>query len=69
MPSLNNDIISNADWIAAALVDLESQVVLNYTATAKKHGVVCTMLMRWYIGKTISNHEATTEHQQALNTT
>ncbi len=61
--------MSNADRIAAALADLESQLVSNYSATAKKHGVVRTMLMRRYIGKTVSNHEATTEHRQALNAT
>lgn len=25
------------------------------------------MLMRWYRGKIVSNHEATTKHRQALN--
>ena len=69
LPSSNNDIMSNADRIAAALADLESQVVPNYSATAKKHGVVRTTLMRRYTGKTVSNHEATTEHRQALNAT
>ena len=34
--SSNNDIMSNADWIAAALSDSESQAVSNYKATAKK---------------------------------
>ena len=53
--------MSNADRIAAALADLELQAVPNYKATAKKHGVVRTTLMR------VSNQEATTEHRQALN--
>lgn len=61
--------MSNADWIAAALADLELQAILNYIATAKKHGVVCTTLMRRYTGKKVSNHEATMEHRQALNET
>ena len=56
--------MSNADRIAAALADLKSQVVPNYKATAKRHGVV---LMRRYTGKTVLNYEATTEHRQALN--
>ena len=54
--------MSNADRIAAALADLESQAVPNYKATAKKHGVVRTTLMRRYTGKTVSNQEATTEY-------
>ena len=66
-PSSNDDIMSNADRIAAALADLESQAVPNYKATAKKYGVVRTTLMRRYTGKTVSNQEATTEHRQALN--
>ena len=66
-PSSNNDIMSNADRIAAALADLESQAVPNYKATAKKYEVVRTTLMRRYTGKTVSNQEATTEHRQALN--
>ncbi len=61
--------MSNADQIAAALADLESQLVPNHSVTAKKHGVVRTTLMRRYIGKTVSNHEVTTEHRQALNAT
>ena len=59
--------MSNADRIAAALADLESQAIPNYSATAKRHGVVRTTLMRRFTGKTVSNHEATTEHRQALN--
>ena len=55
LPSSNNDIMSKADQIAAALADLESQVVSNYKATAKKHGVVRTILMRRYTGETVSN--------------
>ena len=62
LPSSNNDIMSNADRIAAALADLESQVVPNYSATAKKHEVVYTTLMRWYTGKTVSNYKAIIEH-------
>ena len=61
--------MSNADRIAAALADLESQVVPNYSATAKKHEVVRTTLKRQYIGKTISNYKATIKHRQVLNTT
>ncbi len=68
-PSSNNNIISNADRIAAALADLKLQVVPNYSATAKKHGVVRTTLMRRYTRKTVSNHEATMEHRQVLNAT
>ena len=59
--------MSNADRIAAALTILESQLVPNYKATAKKHGVVCKILMRRSKGKTVSNQEAITEHRQALN--
>ena len=61
--------MSNAHWIAVALADLESQVVPNYGATAKKHEVVRTKLMRRYTGKAVSNHEETTEHRQTLNAT
>ncbi len=61
--------MSNTDRIAAAPADLESQAIPNYSATAKRHGVVRTTLMRRYTGKTVSNHEATTEHRQALNAT
>ena len=59
--------MSNTDRIAAARADLESQVVPNYSVTARKHGVIRTTLMRRFTGKTVSNHEATTEHRQALN--
>ncbi len=68
-PSSNNNIISNADRVATLLADLESQMGPNYSANAKKHWLVCTTLMRRYTGKTVSNHEATTEHRQALNAT
>ncbi len=61
--------MSNADRIEAALADLKSQVVSNYNATAKKHRVVRTTLMRRYTGKTVSNHEATKEHRQSFNAT
>ena len=63
-PSSTNNIMSNTDRIAAALADLESQVVPNYSVTATKHEVVPTNLMRRFTG---SNHKATTEHRQALN--
>lgn len=59
--------MSNTNWIAAILIDLKLQVVLNYNATTKKHEEVHIMLMKRYIRKTISNHEAATEYQQALN--
>ncbi len=59
--------MSNNNRIAAALADLESQVVPNYSTTAKKHGVVRTTLMRRFTGKTVSNYEATTEYRQAFN--
>ncbi len=51
--------MGNTDRIAAALADLESRVGPNYSATAKKHGVVRTILMRRFIGKTVSNPKAT----------
>lgn len=44
--SSNNNIISNADQIVAALADLKLQMILNYSATTKKHGVVCITLIR-----------------------
>ena len=59
--------MSNNDRIEAALADLESQEVPNYSTTAKKHGVVRTTLMRQFTGKTLSNYEANTEYRQALN--
>lgn len=59
--------MGNNGRIAAALTDLELQVVPNYSATARKHGVVRTTLMRRFTGKTVSSHEATTERRQALN--
>lgn len=52
-----NDIMSNNDRIQAALADLESQGVPNYSTTAKKYGVVRTTLMRRFIGKTVSNSD------------
>lgn len=73
MPKINppssNDVMSNAYRIAAALADLESQVVPNYSANEKRHWVVRTTLTRRYTGKTGSNDEAATEHRQALNAT
>ncbi len=65
-PTISN-IMSHKDRIEAALADLESQEVPNYSMTAKKHGVVRTTLMRRFTGKTVSNHEANTESRQALN--
>lgn len=59
--------MGNTERIAAVLADLESQVAPNYSATAKKHGVARTNLMRRFTGKKVSNHEATTEHRQGLN--
>ena len=59
--------MSNNDRIEAALSDLESQEIPNYSTTTKKHGVVRTTLMRRFTGKTVSNYEANTEYQQALN--
>lgn len=61
--------MSNADRIAATLADSELQVVPNYSTTAKKHEVVYTTLMRRYIGKTVSNYEATTKYRQAFYAT
>lgn len=52
--------MGNTNRIAAVLADLESQVAPNYSATAKKHGVARTNLMRRFT-------EATTEHRQGLN--
>ena len=48
LPTSTNDIMSNNNRIAAALADLESQVVPNYFTTAKKHEVVRTTLIRRY---------------------
>lgn len=45
-PSSTNNIMSNADWIAAMLANLELQAVSNYTANAKKYRVVHTKLIR-----------------------
>lgn len=59
---LNNNIISNANWITAALANLELQMVLNYSATAKKYKMVCIMLIRQYTEKTISNYKAIIEY-------
>ena len=59
--------MSNNDRIEAALADLESQEVPNYSTTAKKYGVLRTTLMRRLTGKTVSNYEANTEYRQALN--
>ena len=50
-----NDIMSNNDRIQAALADLESQEVPNYSRTAKEHGVGRTTLMRRFTGKTVSH--------------
>lgn len=50
-PSSNDNIMSNADCIAAALADLESQAVPNYKTTAKKHEVVYIILIKWVYKK------------------
>lgn len=67
-PFSNNDIMSNTNQIVATLADLELQVFSNYSVTTKKHKVICTTLIKRYIGKTVLNYEATIEHQQTLNT-
>lgn len=72
LPNLNlatstNNIMSHNHRIEAALADLESQEVPNYSMTAKKHGVVRMTLMRRFTGKTVSNYETNTESRQALN--
>ena len=59
--------MSYNDRMEAALADLGSQAVPNYSQTAKEHGVVRTTLMRRFTGKTVSNYEANTESRQALN--
>lgn len=41
-----DDIMSNADWIATAFADLESQAMLNYKIITKKHGVICTIQIK-----------------------
>lgn len=45
----------------------ESQQALNFSATARKNGVIHITLMRRFTGKTVSNHDATTEDRQALD--
>lgn len=61
--------MSNADRIAAALADLESQAIPSYKATAKKHRVVRMYNVdeMVYREKPSQTREATTEHRQALN--
>lgn len=61
--------MSNANSIAAKLADLKLRVISNYSATAKKHMIVFTLLMRCYTRKTVSNYEAIKKYGQALNTT
>lgn len=54
--------MSNVHHIAAALADLELQVVSNYKTITKKYRIIYTILIKQYIRKTISNHKAITEH-------
>lgn len=67
LPTSTNDVMSNNDRIEAALADLKSQEVLNYSTIVKKHGVVRTTLIRHFTGKMVSNYKADIEYQQALN--
>lgn len=55
--------MNNADWILVAFIDLKLQVISNYNKTAKKHEIVYITLIKWYIKKIISNHEAITKHR------
>lgn len=43
---LNNNIISNANWIIAAFTNLELQIILNYKTTVKKYDVIYTILIK-----------------------
>jgi len=55
--------------IDEALADLESQDVLNYSATARKYGVCRSTLTRRHKGQTVSKQEFLSEVQQCLNNT
>ena len=57
-----NKILSNNDWIQAALADFESPEVSNYSKTAKEHGIGRTTLMKRFTGKTVLHSEANTEY-------
>lgn len=60
--SSNNGIMSNADRIAAALADLESQTFPNCQAISNLHEVVHTTLIRQVY---VLNQKVTADQQQA----
>lgn len=49
------------------LVDVKLQKVSNYFIITKKHGVVCTILIKRFTSKIVSNYKANIESRQALN--
>ena len=57
-----NDIMSNNDRIQAALADLESQEISNYSRIAKEYGVGRITLIRQFIRKTVLHSKANTEY-------
>ncbi len=67
VPTSIDDMMSKNDQIAVALADLESQIVFNYSTTAKNHLVVQITIIRQFTGENISNYKVTKEYRQALN--
>src|SRR5436305_14762620 len=65
-PSSKFNQMANSEAIQLALDDLKSQDVTNFAATAKKHNVDRTVLMRRFKGQTVSNREAHSTHHQLL---
>lgn len=62
LATLTNNIMSNNNRIQAMLTNLKLQDVSNYSKIAKKHGVVCTTLMKWFTVKSILHFEADTKY-------
>lgn len=57
-----NFIINNTNEIAAALFNLKLQIILTYSTIAYKYEVVCTILIKQYRIKIISNDRTTIEY-------
>jgi hypothetical protein len=65
-PQSNMDNISYNDRIELAITNLESQITLNYAATAKKHNIDRSTLSRRYRDAITSKVESLSKIHKAL---
>ena len=67
--TLNANNMDHEARIQAAIIDLQSQERVNYSATAKRYNLERTTLAKRFQGKTVSNQEATSYARRQLTDT